>query len=172
MAQLKVQGWKSPVKMIWVELSSCVTSMACGIWTQLNMDAETMTFNPMHVRLLIIYIFVCCSSHVCVVSFVIDNFGARAIVLTNLGTAAIVFSLGVVTGIAVCICCRKLQCNIHRKQMVPPKDIELRDNPAYGPIQRTRQWLRKANTRPRCRTHTIMDGCKVLPRTVLCHPWW
>ena len=74
-----------------------------------------------------------------VVSFVIGSFGATVIVLTNLATAAIVFSLGVVTGVAVCICSRKLQCNIQRKQRVPPKDIELRDSPAYGPIQRTRQ---------------------------------
>ena len=58
-----------------------------------------------------------------------------------MATAIIVFCLGVLTGAVVCVCCRKFQCGIERKQRVPPKDIELRDNPAYGPIQRRRQWL-------------------------------
>ena len=74
-----------------------------------------------------------------IVSFVIEDLSASTIALTNVATAAIAFCLGVVTGTVLCVCCRKLQCSIPRKQRVTPKHIELSDNPAYGPVQRRRQ---------------------------------
>ena len=74
-----------------------------------------------------------------ILSFFLDNLGTSTIVLTSVATAAIVFCLGVVTGAVMCVCCRKFQCGIQRKQRVPPKDIELRENPAYGPIKQRRQ---------------------------------
>ena len=108
--------------------------MASGIQTQLNMDAEIVTFTLVH-----LYHCIALFTMVHIVSFVIDDFNATTIVLTNVATAAIVFCLGVVTGAVMCICYRKLQCGIRRKQRIPPKDIELRDNPAYGPIKQRRQ---------------------------------
>ena len=90
--------------------------------------------------------YICISACTCVLfnmvhilSFVIDNLSTSTVVLTNVATAAIVFCLGVVTGTVMCVCCRKLQCGIQRKQRVPSKDIELRENPAYGPIKQRRQ---------------------------------
>ena len=110
------------------------TNMACGTWTQLSMDAETVTFTLVH-----LYLFSCTYVLFPIASFVIDNFNAATIALSNVATAVIVYCLGVLIGAVMYVCCGKFQCGIQRKRRVPPKDIELRDNPAYGPIQKRRQ---------------------------------